>query len=72
MTHLLQEAFSKASKLSVLEQNALARLVLAELESEKRWDKAFSESEQALEKLAAEALGEHKRGKTKILKLENL
>ena len=54
MTYLLQQVFTKASKLPELEQNALARLVLAELESERRWEKAFSESEQALERLAAE------------------
>ncbi len=72
MTHLLQQAFTKASKLSALEQNALARLVLAELESEQKWDKAFSESESTLELLAAEALKEHKQGKTKLLKPEKL
>ena len=72
MTHLLQEAFSKASKLSVLEQNVLARLVLAELESEKRWEKSFAESEQSLGKLAAEALSEHRRGKTKLFNPEKL
>lgn len=68
MTHLLQQAFTKASKLSALEQNAIARLVLAELESERRWDKAFSESEPALERLANEALREHRQGKTKIFR----
>ncbi len=68
MTHLLQQAFSKASKLSALEQNALAKLVLAELESERKWDKAFSESEPSLERLAGEALKEHVQGKTKVLK----
>ncbi|MFN0117530.1 MAG: hypothetical protein ACKVQC_04455 [Elusimicrobiota bacterium] len=72
MTHLLEEAFAKASKLPVLEQNALARLVLAELESERRWEKSFSESEKVLERLAAEALSEHHRGKTKLLNLEKL
>lgn len=68
MTLLLQRAFAKAKKLSALEQNALARLVLAELASRKRWDTTFAESEEALSKLAIEALDEHKRGNTKRLK----
>ncbi|MSR78413.1 MAG: hypothetical protein EXS63_09380 [Candidatus Omnitrophica bacterium] len=65
MTHLLQQAFARASKLPAVEQNAFARWVLEELVSERRWEKAFSESEDALSKLADAALREHKRGKTK-------
>ena len=67
MTHLLQQAFSKVSKLSETEQNIFARWVLGELISERRWEKAFAESEDALNRLADAALREHKRGKTKPL-----
>ena len=67
MTHLLQQAFSKVSKLSETEQNIFARWVLEELVSERRWEKVFAESEDALSRLADVALGEHKRGKTKPL-----
>ncbi len=45
---------------------------LTELESEKRWDKTFSESEDLLSQLADEALEEHRQGKTKILDLDKL
>ncbi len=72
MTHLLQQAFAKVSKLPEVEQNVLARWVLGELDSERRWEKAFAGSEDILSKLADEALGEHKRGKTKILRPESL
>ncbi len=56
MTQLLEKAFTEVGKLSEIEQNALAKWLLSELVSEKRWDKAFSGSESALETLADEAL----------------
>ncbi|MBW2068647.1 MAG: hypothetical protein JRI31_07225 [Deltaproteobacteria bacterium] len=39
-----------------LEQNALARWLIDEIIAEKKWEKAFVESEALLEKLADEAL----------------
>jgi hypothetical protein len=56
MTQLLEQAFSEAAKLPELEQNVLARWLLLELASEKRWEKAFAESEDLLGELADEAL----------------
>ncbi|MBI4288082.1 MAG: hypothetical protein HY671_06635 [Chloroflexi bacterium] len=72
MTKLLEEAFAEASKLPGIEQNRVARWLLDELASEKRWEKAFSESEDVLSQLADEALEEHRRGKTKPLDPETL
>lgn len=65
MTKLLEEAFKKASKLPEVEQNALAKWLLEELEDEKKWEKEFSESEDVLDRLADEAVEEHRKGKTK-------
>ena len=65
MTQLLERAFKKASKLPERDQDALAKWVLEELESERKWDKSFTESENVLDKLADEALEEHKKGNTK-------
>lgn len=56
MTKLLEEAFKKASELPEVEQNALAKWLLEELEDEKKWEKEFSESENVLDRLANEAL----------------
>lgn len=67
MTQLLEKVFAKAEKLPEVEQNALAKWLLKELSSEKHWDKAFAESEDALEKLADEALVEHKKKRTRPL-----
>jgi hypothetical protein len=72
MTGLLQQAFEKAGQLSPDEQNALASLLLAELESENRWDELFRASGDQLEKLADEALAEHRAGKTEPLDPDKL
>lgn len=72
MTKLLEEAFKKASKLSEAEQNALAKWLLEELEDEKKWEKAFSESEDVLGQLADEAIEAHRKGKTKPMDFDRL
>jgi hypothetical protein len=67
MTHLLEQAFSEAARLPVVEQNILARWLLLELASEKRWDETLAGSEDLLSELANEALAEHRQGHTKLL-----
>jgi hypothetical protein len=67
MTELLQRAFNEASKLPDQEQDAVASWLLAEIESERRWDEAFSSSQQLLSELAEEALAEHRAGQTQDL-----
>jgi hypothetical protein len=67
MTQLLEKVFAEVAKLPELEQNALAKWLLRELSTEREWEQAFAGSEEALEKLADEALNEHKKGKTKPL-----
>ena len=72
MTRLLEKAFKEASKLPVVNQNALAKWLLEELESEKKSGQMFAESENVLEHLADEAIETHKKGKTKPLNIERL
>ncbi len=72
MTRLLERAFKEASKLPEVEQNALAKWVMEELEAEGKWEKAFAGSEDILDKLADEALAAHKQGKTKLLNIKAL
>ena len=64
MTQLLEQAFAEAAKLSPQEQDALADWLLMELQSENRWGKRFADSQDALAELGAEALSEHRAGKT--------
>jgi hypothetical protein len=67
MTELLEKAFAEASKLPQEAQDMLARMLLDELVAEENWDRAFAQSQNELARLAVEALGEHKSGKTKAL-----
>ena len=64
MTSMLEKAFSEAARLSDVEQNALARWVLDEIESDRKWDTLFAESEDTLAQLAAGAFEEEEQGKT--------
>jgi hypothetical protein len=70
MTKLLEKAFKRASRLSELDQNALAKWLLEELESDRKWARAFADSEDILEKLADEAIEARKKGKTTPLRSE--
>ena len=72
MTKLLERAFKKASHLPEVEQNALARWLIDELEAERAWDARFSESEDVLESLANETIELRKKGKAKSLDLSRL
>ena len=65
MTSLLKKAFDAASSLPVDRQDAIAKLVLAEIEDENRWDEAFAGSRDKPADMAAEAIAEHKAGKTR-------
>ncbi len=64
MTQLLERAFAEASKLSEREQDAVASVVLAELQSEQRWAGAFASTQDELARMAEEALRELERGET--------
>ncbi len=72
MTKLLERAVEKARKLPDPEQDAIAVLILEELEDEGRWEKAFARSQDALAKLAQEAMVEDRAGKTKQLDPDTL
>ncbi len=67
MTDLLEKALTEIRKLPDTEQDALAAMLLQELESERRWTDAFAASQDALERLAQEALGELRADQAKPL-----
>ena len=64
MTTTLQAAFEKAAALPPDQQEALASIVLEEIAEEDRWQQSFAQSQDALAKLAAEALEEDEQGRT--------
>jgi hypothetical protein len=67
MTERLEEAFAEASKLPKEEQDALARWLLEELASERRWGQALSASQDRVAELADGALDEYRHGETRRL-----
>jgi hypothetical protein len=67
MTDLLEKALSEVKKLPASEQDALAAILLQELAAEQRWTESYAKSQDVLEKLAQEALDEHRAGLTKPL-----
>jgi hypothetical protein len=71
-TQLLERAFAEASKLPERDQDALAALVMEELDSEKKWDNAFANSQDMLAQMAEQALAEHKNGETRPLDVDAL
>jgi hypothetical protein len=64
MTALLEKAFRQASALPKQEQEAIGALILEEIASESRWDAQFANSQDALARLAEEAVSEFNEGKT--------
>ena len=74
MTELLQRAFDRASRLPQQQQDDFARLMLAELDSERRWQELFvlPDSEELLERMADEALEAHRAGLTKPMDPDEL
>lgn len=72
MTQLLDKAFAEAAKLPEDEQDALARAVLDELAGERRWDELFSQSQDVLGDLAAEAMAEYRAGRSHKLDPDKL
>jgi predicted amidophosphoribosyltransferase len=72
MTTLLEKAMAEASKLPEEEQEAFAAWILAELESERRWDDLFARSQDLLAKMAEEARREYHAGRTEPLDFDKL
>ena len=72
MTELLERAIEHLKSLDADKQDAIAALIMDELEDETKWDAAFSSSQDLLADLAAEAMAEYKAGKTQALNPETL
>jgi hypothetical protein len=53
MTQLLEQAVNELTKLPDSEQDAIAALILEELEDERHWDAKFTNSQDQLSRLAA-------------------
>jgi hypothetical protein len=72
MTERLEQAIAQLKSLPTDKQDAIATLILEELEDDQRWDESFARSPDLLAKLAAEAMTEYRAGKTQELDPETL
>ncbi len=64
VTTALAEAVAEAAKSSVEHQNFLAHFIMEDIAEEKKWDELFAKHPEILERLAEQALAEHRAGKT--------
>jgi hypothetical protein len=67
MSELFDFAIQKVQSLPEAEKNVIAAIIIEELEDETRWKQSFSRSQDALAKLAIEAMQEDRNGETEKL-----
>ena len=72
MTELLECAIARLQTLPASEQDAIAAMILEQIEDDRHWDESFSRSPNILAKLAASAMAEHRAGQTQELDPETL
>ena len=72
MTNKLKKAFDAASQLPPAEQDALAAAILEEVKVDGLWEASFAKTPGTLERLADEALDEHRASATRPLDPDNL
>lgn len=72
MTEKLDKAVAQAKQLPSEQQDALAAIIIEEIEDEARWDDAFAKSHDMLSRLASEAEQEDRTGQSKELNPDEL
>ncbi|NET10710.1 MAG: hypothetical protein F6K09_05630 [Merismopedia sp. SIO2A8] len=72
MTELLEQAIEQLKMLDAQCQDHIVALIIAELEEDAAWDHSFSQSQDLLANLAAEAMAEYHAGQTQELNPETL
>ena len=72
MTQLLEQAIGEARKLPEAEQDAIAAVILEELDDERRWDEAFAASQDRLSELAAKVKRDLAAGRVRDVGIDEL
>jgi hypothetical protein len=74
MSELMEQAFLKAKQLSESDQDAIAAIILQEIESERRWEELFARPRSAdlLSRMADEALAGIQAGRARKLDIDEL
>lgn len=72
MTPLLKKVLDEVYKLRPEEQDAIAAVILEELEDEQQWQEAFAESQDKLAQLARKVRADIKAGRIKNMGIDEL
>ena len=72
MTQLLEKVLTEVYKLPPEKQDAIAAVILEELEDERLWDKTFAESQDQLAQLARKVRADIKAGRIKKMGIDEL
>ena len=72
MTQLLEKALTEVYKLPPEKQDAIAAVILEELEDERLWDKTFVESEDKITQLAGKVRADIKAGRIRKMGIDEL
>ena len=72
MTPLLKKVLDEVYKLGPEEQDAIAAVILEELENERQWQEAFAESQDKLAQLARKVRTDIKAGRIKNMGIDEL
>ena len=72
MTPLLKKVLDEVYKLGPEEQDAIAAVILEELEDERQWQAAFAESQDKLAQLARKVRTDIKAGRIKNMGIDEL
>ena len=70
MTPLLEKVLGEVYKLSPEEQDTIAAVILEELEDERRWNRAFAESQDKLAQIAHKVRADIKAGHIKKMDIK--
>jgi hypothetical protein len=72
MTQLLERALEEVRKLPPGDQDAIASIILEEIQDEDLWDKTFAGSQDKLARMAEKARQEIRAGKIRDLGIDEL
>lgn len=65
MTQLLQQALAQLEELPAAEQDAIAALIVEELDDERRWDASFARTQQQLGRIAEQVRQDIRSGRVR-------
>jgi hypothetical protein len=72
MTQLLEQMIAEVRKLNPEEQDAIAALIMEELDDERQWDKAFAATQPQLAKLAEKVRADIAAGRVRDVGIDEL